>query len=82
MIEDKYKVEVKYQSDFQILLARIKQYIIKVIKPIIGLVVFISALYIGFYIVFWFNIDIAKLINVLNKIWKTTNVTRKYKNFS
>tara|TARA_B100001123_G_scaffold400216_1_gene485815 strand:+ start:457 stop:672 length:216 start_codon:yes stop_codon:yes gene_type:complete len=67
MIEDKYKVEVKYQSDFQILLARIKQYIIKVIKPIIGLVVFISALYIGFYIVLFFIVFFL-LLFLYNKV--------------
>ena len=67
MIEDKYKVEVKYQSDFQILLTRIKKIIFKGIKPIIGVIVFLLTLYIGFYIIL-FLLVFFLLLFIYNKI--------------
>ena len=67
MIEDKYKVEVKYQSDFQILITRIKKIVLKAIKPIIGIIVFLLTLYIGFYIILFFLVFFF-LLFVYNKI--------------
>ena len=67
MIEDKYKVEVKYQSDFQILITRIKKIVLKAIKPIIGIIVFLLTLYIGFYIVLFFKVFFL-LLFLYNKV--------------
>ncbi len=67
MIEDKYKIEVKYQSDFQILITRIKKVVLKAIKPIFGIIVFLLTLYIGFYIILFFLVFFF-LLFAYNKI--------------
>ena len=67
MEEEKYKIEVEYRSDFQILISQIKKFLLKIIKPIIGVAIFILALYVGFYIILFFIVFFF-ILYIYNKI--------------
>ncbi len=51
MINKKEKIEVKYQSDFSILINRVLTFIGQLIKPIISLFIILIGLYVIGYIV-------------------------------
>ena len=45
------KVEVKYQSDFEYYINRIKIFILSILKPFIAISILLIGLYISFYVI-------------------------------
>ena len=66
-MNDKNKIEVRYQSNLSIVLNRIKSFILKILKPVFAIIIILSGLYVAGYIIFIFIIFFA-LLYLYNKI--------------
>ncbi len=68
-IPEKYKVEVKYQSNYSIFISKIKEVLGSIIKPVMGILVFLVGLYLMGYIILFFMLFFL-LVYVYNRVKK------------
>ena len=68
-IPDKYKVEVKYQSNFSIIVSKIKEVLGSIIRPVLGILVFLAGLYLMGYIILFF-LFFFLLLYIYNRVKK------------
>ena len=64
------KVEVKYQSDFEYYINRVKIFVLSILKPFIAISILIIGLYISFYVIGVFILFFL-LLYIYNKIKRT-----------
>ena len=64
------KVEVKYQSDFEYYINRVKIFVLSILKPFIAISIFIMGLYISFYVIGIFMLFFL-LLYIYNKVKRT-----------
>jgi len=64
------KVEVKYQSDFEYYINRIKIFILSILKPFIAISILLIGLYISFYVIGVFILFFL-LLYIYNNIKRT-----------
>ena len=66
------KIEVKYQSKFELYMGKMKIFILSIIKPFIAIAVILFSLYIGFYIILIFVVFFS-LLYLYNKVKNSIN---------
>ena len=69
---DTDKIEVKYQSKFELYINRIKLFLLSILKPFIVISIVFVSLYIGFYIVL-ILIVFFSLLYLYNKVKNSIN---------
>ena len=61
------KIEVKYQSKFELYMGKVKIFILSIIKPFIAIAIILLSFYIGFYIILIFVVFLS-LLYLYNKV--------------